>query len=160
MLSQNVTTATENTQPQSHFISGFTMSLTRLTLAHLQKIRVPFLLNWPGLLKFSSSSPHFSWSSPHPKFVGSFLHHGTQFLQHPVTQLRGALPGRVHHPDDAVQDGAVFAALQQLRHGAVPKPTAGWPMGDPWWPILLANHWLWLVETHQNFRFCERNMGW
>ena len=43
----------KHTQPQSHFISGFAMSLTRLTLAHLQKIRVPFLLNWPGLLKFS-----------------------------------------------------------------------------------------------------------
>ena len=39
----------KNTQPQSHFISGFAMSLTRLT---------PFLLNWPGLLKFSTCRCH------------------------------------------------------------------------------------------------------
>ena len=39
----------KNTQSQSHFISGFAMSLTRLT---------PFLLNWPGLLKFSTCRCH------------------------------------------------------------------------------------------------------
>jgi hypothetical protein len=43
MLSQNVTTATKNAQPQSHFISGFVMSPTKFTLAHLQSYVSPEL---------------------------------------------------------------------------------------------------------------------
>ena len=67
-------------QPQSHFISGFAMSLTRLTLAHLQKIRVPFPLNSPGLLKFGSKYTQFLNSNVLHKQFFLFTHHKRDIL--------------------------------------------------------------------------------
>ena len=96
--------------------------------------------SYPVFVHFSGiSSPY----QPSPSKRPSTMHQDTQLLQHPVAQLRGSLPGRIHHPDDAIDDSALFAALQELRHGAVPQP--GWPWGTHGFPHGPTGKWRFMV---------------